>query len=154
MVGNCVKGIDGLHVHNGLVKLEFLVDKDLLSKGVALASTKRYLCLFRHLRRLFHILLGLLFLVGSHQLFGLVLKYLDLVVELLLLLLKVFDFKVQIVESSLDLDLLLCDLLSLRLGWLGSRCRLLLFTTAEQLVKERHLIYLSIISQLLLVNAM
>lgn len=108
--------------------------------------------MFLDLGRLFHILLGLLFLIGSHQLLGLVLEYLDLVVELLLLLLKILDLEVEIVESSLDLDLLLCDLLSLRLGWLGSCCRLLLFTTAEQLVKERHLKYLNIISQLLLVK--
>lgn len=154
MVGNCVKGIDGLHVHNGLVQLEFLVDEDLLPQGVALASTKRYLCLLCDLCRLFDVLLGLLFLIGSHQLLGLVLEHLDLVVELLLLLLEVLDLEVQIVESSLDLDLLLRDLLRLSLGRLGSRCRLLLFTTAEQLVKERHPIYLSIISQLLLLNIM
>lgn len=154
MVGNCVKSVDGLHVHNGLVQLEFFVDEDLLAQGVALASTKRYLCLFLDLGRLLHVLLGLLFLISSHQLLGLVLEYLDLVVELLLLLLKILDLEVEIVESSLDLDLLLCYLLSLSLGWLGSWCRLLLFTTAEQLVKERHLKYLSIISQLLLVNSM
>lgn len=110
--------------------------------------------MFLDLGRLLHVLLGLLFLISSHQLLGLVLEYLDLVVELLLLLLKIFDLEVEIVESSLDLDLLLCYLLSLSLGWLGSWCRLLLFTTAEQLVKERHLKYLSIISQLLLVNSM
>ena len=154
MVGNSVEGVDGLHVHNGLVELELFVDEDLLSQGVALSSTKRYLCLFCDLGRLFHVLLRLLFFISSHQLLGLVLEYLNLVVELLLLLFKVLDLEVQIVERNLNLDLLLCYLLSLSLGGLGSSCGLLLFTATEQLVKERHLKYLSIISQLLLVNSM
>lgn len=97
MVGNCVKGVDGLHVHDGLVKLEFFVDEDLLSQGVALFSTKKYLCLFLDLGRLFHVLLRLLFFIGSHQLLSLVLEYLDLVIELLLLLLEVLDLEVQII---------------------------------------------------------
>lgn len=41
MVGNCVKSIDGLHVHNGLVELEFFVDEDLLAECVALAFNKK-----------------------------------------------------------------------------------------------------------------
>ena len=36
MLTDAVEGVDGLHVHDGLLKLELLVDQHLLAESVAL----------------------------------------------------------------------------------------------------------------------
>lgn len=38
MVAHCVEGADGLHVHDCLLQLKFLIEKDLLPEGVALSE--------------------------------------------------------------------------------------------------------------------
>ena len=145
VVRNCIQGVNSLHIHYRLLKLEFFVHQHFLSKGVALSLYEGYRCLFLHFCCLLHILLRVFFLIGSNQFLGLILQDLDFVVEFLLPLFKIFDLDIQIIQGSFDFYFFLSYFFSFGLGHCRRWSCFLGVVTTEKFVKEWHLVAIQII---------
>ena len=137
-MGLCaLNGINGVHIHWSLFKLELLINECFFPESVTLSSIYMYLHLFLYSSSLFDILLSLLLFISLQQLFGLSFEDVDFMLEFFLFVLELLDFKIKSIASSLNFEFFL---LSIILGrWWGWSLRFFCFVfSSKNLIKEWH----------------